>query len=114
MLLLYHNLNKFAAFLFIFFIAHQPLTQITENKKDENNLEFFSGNASERWTDRKSSLRADWQTFTKSFHKSRRGRINNKRDERANETLFCPTKGVLIATSQTISLKLRRLALTNS
>lgn len=33
MLLLYHNLNKFATFLFIFFIVLQSLTQITESKK---------------------------------------------------------------------------------
>lgn len=35
MLLLYHNLNKFATFLFIFFIAHQSLAQIGKDKKDE-------------------------------------------------------------------------------
>ncbi len=52
MLLLYHNLNKFATFLFIFFIARQPLTQIAKIKKTKNNLEFFSGKSdrSERYT----------------------------------------------------------------
>lgn len=43
MLLLYHKLNEFTTFLFIFFIARQLLTQIAKTKKTKTILNYLAG-----------------------------------------------------------------------
>lgn len=95
MLLLYHKLNEFTTFLFIFFYCTPTTYTNCQDKKDENNLELFSGNTSEKWADSKSFGR---EYSLKVSCKSHRRLGDNQRDERVNDTISSYENEALVVT----------------
>lgn len=96
MLLLYHKLNEFATFLFIFFIAHQPLTQITKRQKRRKIiLKFLARRPPKNGHPANPLSEPIGRHSLKVSTKNYRGRVENKRDERANDYMSS-YKGALV------------------